>query len=80
VVKVLARGMTNYRSMPEERETLTSGRMLVISTFAPTVTRITRETALARNRLVFALATEMFIPFVAEGSPLASLIAEQESA
>lgn len=80
VVKVLARGMTDYRPTPEEREPLSSGQMLVISAFAPIVTRTTRETALARNRMVLALATEMFIPFVAEGSPLASLITEMGTA
>jgi len=79
-VKVLARGITDYRPTPEEREPLNNGRMLVFTAFAPSVTRTTRETALARNRLVLALATEMFIPFVAEGSPLASLIAEQGAA
>ncbi|MDP1766075.1 MAG: DNA-processing protein DprA [Methylotenera sp.] len=75
-VKVLARGMTDYRPTPEEHDSLTSGRMLVISAFAPEVRRITRETALARNRMVLALAEEMFIPFVAEGSPLEMMIAE----
>jgi predicted Rossmann fold nucleotide-binding protein DprA/Smf involved in DNA uptake len=76
VVKVLARGMTDYRPTPEERVPLTSGRMLVVTAFAPEVRRTTRETALARNRLVLALATEIFAPFVAEGSPLAELLAE----
>ena len=74
VVKVLARGMTDYRPTPEEREPLSNGRMLVISAFAPIVTRTTRETALARNRLVLALATESVIPHVAVGSPLAALL------
>lgn len=76
-VKVLARGMTDYRPTPEEREPLTSGRMLVISALAPEVRRTTRETALARNRLVLALATEIVVPHLAVGSPLASLIAER---
>lgn len=79
-VKMLARGSTDYRPTPEEREPLASGRMLVVSAFAPSVTRTTRETALTRNRLVLGLATETFIPFVAEGSPLASLIAERGTA
>lgn len=74
VVKVLARGMTDYRPTPEEREPLTSGRMLVVSAFAPIVTRTTRETALVRNRLVLDLATERVIPHVAAGSPLAALL------
>lgn len=73
-VKVLARGMTDYRPTPEEREPLNSGRMLVVSAFAPTVTRTTRETALTRNRLVLALAAEVVIPHVTDGSPLAALI------
>ena len=80
VVKVLARGMTEYRPTSDEHEPLAAGRMLVITACPPEVRRTTRETALARNRLVLLLATEMHIPFVAEGSPLASLIAEQGSA
>ena len=74
VVKVLARGMTEYRPQPEEREPLAAGRMLVITACAPEARRTTRETALARNRLVLALAAEVVIPHVADGSPLAALI------
>ena len=79
-VKVLARGFggqsADYRPSPEEREPLASGRMLVLSAFAPSVTRITRATALTRNRLVLALATEIVAPHVATGSPLAALLSE----
>ncbi|MHB9101660.1 MAG: DNA-processing protein DprA [Sulfuricella sp.] len=75
-VKVLARGMADYRPTPEEREPLTSGRMLVVSAFASEVRRTTRETALARNRLVLALATEIVVPHVTADSPLAALISE----
>lgn len=79
-VKVLARGFggqsADYRPTPEEREPLTSGRLLVISAFAPSVTRTTRATALTRNRLVLALATEIVAPHVATGSPLAALLSE----
>lgn len=77
-VKVLARGMTDYRPTPEEREPLTSGRMLVVSAFAPEVCHTTRETALTRNRLVLALATETVVPHVADGSPLAALLRERK--
>lgn len=73
-VKVLARGMTEYRPQPEEREPLAAGRMLVITAYAPEARRTTRETALARNRLVLALAAEIVAPYVAEGSPLAALL------
>ena len=79
-VKVLARGFGdkggNYRPTAEEREPLANGCMLVISAFTPNVTRTTRETALARNRLVLALAAEIVVPHVAAGSPLAALLSE----
>lgn len=72
VVKVLARGMTEYRPQSEEREPLAAGRMLVITACPSEVRRTTRETALARNRLVIDLAAEIFVPHVAPGSPLAA--------
>lgn len=79
-VKVLARGFGdkggNYRPTAEEREPPANGCMLVISAFTPIVTRTTRETALARNRLVLALAAEIVVPHVAAGSPLAALLSE----
>lgn len=77
VVKVLARGMTDYRPAPDEREPLAAGHMLVITACPPKVMRTTRATAQARNRLVMALATNMVVPFVAAGSPLASLLVER---
>ncbi|MCL4527403.1 MAG: DNA-processing protein DprA [Gammaproteobacteria bacterium] len=76
VVKVLTRGMSDYRPTEEEREPLAEGRMLVITACLPKVRRTTRETALARNRLVLALASETITPHVAEGSPLAALLCE----
>lgn len=77
VVKVLARGMTEYRPQPEEREPLAAGRMLVITACPPKARRITRETALARNRLVLELSTEIVVPHVTEKSPLATLLSER---
>lgn len=74
VVKVLARGMTDYRPTAEEREPLTTGRMLVITACPPEVRRTTRETALSRNRVVLALATEIVAPYIADGSPIAALL------
>ena len=73
-VKVLARGMTAYRPLPEEGEPLAAGRLLVITAFPPDMHRTTRDTALARNRLVLALADEVVAPHVAAGSPLAALL------
>ncbi len=80
VVKVLARGMTNYRPTAEEREPLAAGRMLVITACPPEIRRTTRETALARNRLVLALASEIVVPHVADDSPLAALLNEKGAA
>ena len=80
VVKVLARGMTDYRPTAEEREPLAAGRMLVITACPPEVRRTTRDTALARNRLVLALASEIDAPFVAAGSLLAALLNEKGAA
>ncbi len=77
LVKVLARGMTEYRPTPDEREPLAAGRMLVITACPPEVRRTTRETALARNRLVLALSSEIVTPYVADGSPLAGLLNER---
>lgn len=77
VVKVLARGMTEYRPQPEEREPLAASRMLVITACPPEVRRTTRKSALARNRLVLDLATDTVIPHVVAGSPLAGLVAER---
>jgi predicted Rossmann fold nucleotide-binding protein DprA/Smf involved in DNA uptake len=75
-VKVLARGITDYRPTPEESEPLAAGRMLVISACPPVVTRTTRATALARNQLVLALAAESVVPFVSDDSPLRTLMRE----
>ena len=80
VVKVLARGMSDYRPTTEEREPLAASRMLVITACPPEVRRTTRETALARNRLVLALASEIVAPYVADDSPLAMLLNEKGAA
>jgi len=75
VVKLLARGLTDYRIPSEERESIERGRMLVLTACPPELRRTTRATALERNRLVLALATEVVAPYVAKASPLAELLA-----
>jgi len=77
-VKVLARGMSDYRPLVEERDSLAAGRLLVLTAFEPTVRRVSRETALMRNQYVVALSTELIVPYVSGGSPLACL-AESKS-
>jgi predicted Rossmann fold nucleotide-binding protein DprA/Smf involved in DNA uptake len=77
VVKVLAHGFQDYLPEPNEHEALSAGQMLIISAYPPSVTRTTRATALERNRLVLALASECFVPHISAGSPLKSLLAER---
>lgn len=73
-VKVLARAIEGYRLPLLERAVLDAGRLLLVSPFPPEVRRITRRTALDRNRLVIALAAELVVPHVREHSPLAELL------
>lgn len=60
----------------DEREPLAADRMPVITACPSEVSRTTRETALARNRLVLNLATEIVVPYVADDSPLTQLVKE----
>ena len=78
LVKVLARGITRYTPPPEESEAMAAGRLLVITASPADVRRTTRESALQRNQLVIALSTEMVVPYVAEGSPLAAMVAAKK--
>ena len=78
VVKILARGMCAYRPPETEREPLANGNMLVLTAHPERVRRTTRETALERNRLVFALAAELFTPYVSPASGLADILTERE--
>ena len=77
VVKLLARGFANYRVPSEERTSFDKGQILVITPYPPTIRHTTRATALERNHLVLTLAAKKVVPYVAEGSPLAALLAKQ---
>jgi predicted Rossmann fold nucleotide-binding protein DprA/Smf involved in DNA uptake len=80
VVKVLARGISEYRPTPEEREPLLFGQMLIITAYPSEVHRTTRQTSLHRNRLVLALTHQTVTPYVAPNSPLADLLKEKSTA
>jgi predicted Rossmann fold nucleotide-binding protein DprA/Smf involved in DNA uptake len=77
-VKVLARSFSGngYHPDEQERDALVANRLLVLSVFPSTITRITRATALERNKLMLALASEIVVPHIAAGSPLAVLLQE----
>lgn len=76
-VKVLARSFAEagYRPDSTEKEALADGRMAIISACDAATARTTRRSAIDRNRLVLALSSEIVVPYVAPGSPLAALIA-----
>lgn len=76
IVKMLARAMGDYHPPEQERESLRNGNLLVISTYPERLDRTTRETALARNRLILALASELVTPHVSPGGGLATLLTQ----
>jgi predicted Rossmann fold nucleotide-binding protein DprA/Smf involved in DNA uptake len=76
IVKVLARAMGDYHPPEQEREPLRNGNLLVISAYSERLDRTTRETALARNRLILALASELITPHVSPSGGLATLLAQ----
>ena len=78
-IKLLAHALDDYRVPDEEQAPLAEGRLLVLSACPPSVTRTTRATALARNRLVLALADTHCVPYLSPGSPLHGLVPVQTS-
>lgn len=77
-VKVLARGMSSYRpheaTHEVEWDALSTGRLSVISCFPLSVSRVTRNTALNRNRLVLDMASDIVAPHVENESPLEAML------
>jgi len=73
-IKLLAHALDDYRVPVGEQAALAQGRLLILSNCPPSVTRTTRATALARNRLVLALADTHCVPYLSLGSPLHGLM------
>jgi len=73
-IKLLAHALDDYRTPDEEQVPLAEGRLLVLSACPPRVTCTTRATALARNRLVLALADTHCVPYLSPDSPLHGLM------
>lgn len=78
-VKVLARSAEGYRATPAERNALSDKRLLVVSSFPSSARRVTRDSALARNRLVLALSSEPAIPYLSPGSALLQIVSEHRA-
>lgn len=77
-VKVLARSLAGYKPEPQEKEALAASRMLLLSNYPSEITRTTRSTALERNQLVLMLASEHYVPYLSESSPLRELLSYME--
>ena len=67
VIAVPARGLGSMRIPREWRPAVEAGRLLVLSMFGDSVRRATAAQAVARNRLVAAIAEEVVIAHAAEG-------------
>ncbi|WP_345268501.1 hypothetical protein [Nibrella viscosa] len=59
---------------PDFQMALNQGRLLIISPFKETVTRVTEQTALIRNQLMIELADEVLIAHASPGGKLEKLI------
>lgn len=75
IILALARGIKK-RLEPEIKTALEVGRLLVITPFDETITRVTEETAIQRNRLMMDVADEVVIAHASKGGNLHKLCEE----
>jgi len=73
IIIALARGLKE-KLEPEFEKPLQEGRLLIISPFDKTVTRVTEETAETRNKLMIDLADNITIGFASPGGQLEELL------
>ena len=73
VILVLARGMIK-EIPPKIRKAIDEDRLLILSIFSDEIVRVTKETALIRNRFMLDIAEEIFIPSLASGGTLEKLV------
>jgi len=64
------------RAPPEWKKPLADGRLLVLSAFADTATRVTAELAFRRNEFVAALADDVWFAHITPGGQMAKLAGE----
>jgi predicted Rossmann fold nucleotide-binding protein DprA/Smf involved in DNA uptake len=75
VILVLARGM--IREIPPKIEkALGEGRLLIVSPFKDEMIRVSKDSAIIRNRLIIEMADEIFIPNLSSGGSLEKLVKE----
>lgn len=73
VIMALARDLGSLRLPVNQRRAFEDGRLTIISPFADTKTRTTKETAQLRNRFIAALAEEVVFAYITPGGNLAQL-------
>ncbi|MFW6275494.1 MAG: DNA-binding protein [bacterium] len=76
LVLVLPRGLKK-RWEPEILEAVHASRLLIVSPFDQTVTRITRETAHIKNETIIELADEIVAGYVEKGGQLEKLLKDR---
>ena len=69
IIVVLARGL-KQKLEHEFVEPLEQGRLLIITPFENTVTRVSKQTALLRNQFMLELADKVVVGYVKEGGSL----------
>jgi predicted Rossmann fold nucleotide-binding protein DprA/Smf involved in DNA uptake len=73
LILVLARGMKK-RWPPEVAAAVRAERLLVVSPFPASVTRVTRETAAVRNREIVALTDRVVVGYVGKGGMVEGVV------
>lgn len=73
IILALARGLKK-RIEPEVKKALEDRRLLMVTPFDESVTRITLETSMKRNELMTELADEIFIAHASKGGNIEKLI------
>jgi predicted Rossmann fold nucleotide-binding protein DprA/Smf involved in DNA uptake len=73
IIIALARGIKK-RLEPELRKPLEEGRLLIISPFDESISRVTSDTAQIRNKLMLQLADKIVIGHASSGGQLEDLL------
>ena len=77
IILALARGLQKQYDEPIQKA-IDEDRLLVITPFDENVVRVTRETALIRNKLILELADEMVVGYVSKGGQLEEILNEKD--
>jgi len=73
IIIALARGLKE-KLEPELQKPLAEGRLLIITTFAKTIKRVTEQTAATRNKLMIELAENITVGYASAGGQLEELL------